>query len=116
MIVQDTDDTPYERRLFLARERMHRQVKTRANKKNKNRIHKEYEIGEKILLKSLTVSSSENEQVLKFFDVHEGPFLIKKKIAEDTYIIISDDGNEKGQFHMKNLKPYFVKILIRIKM
>ena len=59
------------------------------------------------LLKALNVSSSENEQVHKFFHVYDGPYLIKKKIAEDTYIIVSDDGKEKGQFHVKNLKPYF---------
>ena len=41
MKVQNTDNTPYERRLFLARERVHGQVQTRANKKHKNRIHKE---------------------------------------------------------------------------
>ena len=73
MKIHNNDDIPYERRLFLARERMHRQVKMRAEKKNKNRIQKEYEIGEKILLKSLQVSSSENEQVQKFFDIWERP-------------------------------------------
>ena len=97
-------------KLFLARERMHRHVKTRAEKKNKNRIHKKYEIGEKILLKSLKVSSSENEQVHKFFDIYECPYAIKKKIAKDTYILINNEGKEKGQFHTKSLKPYVEKI------
>ena len=108
---ENTDDTSYERRLFLARERMHGQVQTRADKKNRNRVHKEYEIGEKILLKSLNVSSSENEQVHKFFYVYEGPCTIKKRVGKDTYIIIIDNGKEKGQFHMKNMKPYLKKKL-----
>ena len=34
MEIQNPDYIPYERRLFLARERMHRQVQTRENKKN----------------------------------------------------------------------------------
>ena len=34
---ENTDDTPNERRLFLASERMHSQVQTRADKKNRNR-------------------------------------------------------------------------------
>ena len=79
---------------------MHGQVQTRANKKNRKRVHKEYEIGEKILLKSLNVSSSESKKVHKFFDVYEGPYTIKKREGKDTYIIISDNGKEKGQFHM----------------
>ena len=90
---------------------MHGNIKSRAEKKNKNRIHKEYEIGEKILLKSLNVSSLEKEQVHKFFDIYEGPYTItKKKIASDTYIIINDEGKEKGQVHMKNIKRYFEKL------
>ena len=89
---------------------MHGNIKSRAEKKNKNRIHKEYEIGEEIWLKSLNVSSSEKEQVHKFFDISEGPYTIKKKIASDTYIIIKrNEGKEKGQVHMKNIKPYFEK-------
>ena len=61
----------------------------------------------------------------KSFDVYEGPYVVKKKIAEDTYIIITDDGKEKYQFHMKNIKPYFgkdcnqnlnvIRILIQLK-
>ena len=90
--IQNNDETPYERRLFLARERIHGHIKTTADKKNKNRIHKEYEIGEKILLKSLNVSSSEKEQVHKFFNIYEGPYAIKKKIVKDTYIIINNEG------------------------
>ena len=35
MKVQNTDDTPYERRLFLARERMHGQVQIREIKRIK---------------------------------------------------------------------------------
>ena len=46
----------------------------------------------------------------KFFDIYEGPYMIKKKIASDTYIIINDEGKEKGQVHMKNIKPYFEKL------
>ena len=64
--IQNNDDVPYERKLFLAREKVHGSVKKRANKKNKNRIHKTYEIGEKILLKALNASNSETEQVHKF--------------------------------------------------
>ena len=79
---------------------MHGQVQTRADKMNRNRVHKEYDIEEKILLKSLNVSSSENEQVHKFVDVYEGPYTIKKRVGKDTYIIISDNGKEKGQFHI----------------
>ena len=62
------------------------------------------------MLKSLNVSSSEKEHVHKFFDIYEGPYMIKKKIASDTYIIINDEGKEKGQVHMKNIKPYFEKL------
>ena len=51
------------------------------------------------------------QRLHKFFDVYEGPYTIKKKITEDTYIIVSEDEKEKGQFHMKSLKPYVEKIL-----
>ena len=64
---ENTDDTPYKRRLFLARERMHGQVQTRADKKNRNRVHKEYEIGEKILLKSLNVRAQKMSRCTNFF-------------------------------------------------
>ena len=107
--IQNNDEIPYERRLFLARERMHGNIKSWAGKKNKNRIHKEYEIGEKILINSLNVLSWEKEQVHMFFDIYERPYMIKK-IANQTYIIINDEGKEKGQVHMKNIKPYFEKV------
>ena len=87
---------------------MHGQVQTRADKKNRNRIHQEYEIREKILLKSLNISSSENEQVHKLFYLYEGPYTIKKKVGKDTYIIISEI-ERKGLFHMKNMNHYFEK-------
>ena len=64
---------------------------------------------ERKLFKSLNISSSENERVHKFFDVYEGPYTIKKRVGKDSYIIISDNGKGKGQFHMKNMKPYFEK-------
>ena len=46
----------------------------------------------------------------KFFYIYEGPYAIKKKIAKDTYILINEEGKEKGQFHTKSLKPYIEKI------
>ena len=46
----------------------------------------------------------------KFFYIYGGTYAIKKKIAKDAYILINEEGKEKGQFHMKSLKPYVEKI------
>ena len=51
----------------------------------------------------------------KFFYVYEGTYTLKKRVGKDTYIILSDNGKEKDQFHMNNMKPYFEKIRNRIK-
>ena len=65
------------------------------------------------LLKALNVLSSENEQVNKFFDVYDGHYLIKerKKIAKDTYIIVSDDRKNKRSIAHKKFETLFPKRL-----
>lgn len=98
----------HEEKLYLARERISKKRKTRADRINqKVKPLDEFHPGQKVLLKANNVSDAENRQIAKFFMVYEGPYEIQNRVAANTYILRDlETKRERGQFHANDLKPY----------
>lgn len=67
-----------------------------------------FEIGEKVLLKNNPKSDAINKIIEKFCDLYIGPFMIKERIGNATYILGHVDDPEKirGRFNIRQLKKY----------
>ncbi|XP_044767166.1 uncharacterized protein LOC123323031 [Coccinella septempunctata] len=66
-------------------------------------------LGDLVLLKANNTSSAIKSEIKKFLLLFEGPFEIKKKIHDHTYVLVSPKtGEERGIFHSSHLKTYAV--------
>ena len=95
----------------MAEQRIRRKREKHANKLNeKVKKFVNYEINEKVLLKANNISSAEKREVAKFFSNYKGPYVIKKKIHNNTFILkYIDSEKERGEFHARKLKHYYDK-------
>lgn len=67
-----------------------------------------FRVGEKVLLRTNPISDAISKVVVKFCDLYEGPYIIKEKIGDATYILAFIDRREKmrGKFNERLLKEY----------
>lgn len=78
----------------------------RAKKKNVS-----FAQGDFVLLKSNHISSQINAEIKKFFQIFEGPFVLKKNISSDTFVLVDPATNsERGIFHSALLRPYHQRL------
>ena len=91
----------------MARDRTHEFLKRQAKKKNTKTKHFQFSENDLVLVKAQNMSNAGDRKIAKFFHVYEGPYLVKRIIALDTYQLIDYHSNkERGKFHITNLKPY----------
>ena len=64
--------------------------------------------GDKVLLKSLHLSSAIKKETKKFFDLYEGPYLVKTVVAPNAYLLVDTNNVIKGIHNIVNLKLYHV--------
>lgn len=103
-------ELPIDRKIYLARESMHKRLKNKADKKNKVNKHFKFDIGDLVLVKAQNVSNAVENKIAKFFSVYEGPYRIVKKISSDTYLLFDEKCcKERGTFHVKLLKYYYAE-------
>lgn len=95
------------------RKRRNNKIRQRKNqnhgrkKKNKNEEGVTFSTGEAVLVKACKVSNAIEGTVAKFLALHEGPYIVKKKIALNTYILENATTvQERGQFHVTDLKRH----------
>ena len=63
-----------------------------------------------MLLKANNISSAENKKIAKFFSIYEGPYVIKKRIHNNSFVLRHVDSEiESGEFHARKIKPYYEK-------
>lgn len=103
------EDPPLETKIALARERILKKGKKRAEKYNKK--HAEFfttfEIGEEVLVKANAVSSLENKEIAKFFSLFEGPYVVQRKIGKNSYFLVDKlNERERGRFNVVSLRKY----------
>lgn len=92
-------------RLILAKECLLSKAARRAARQKVRTM--EFKVGDLVLLRANPVSSAVDRQTKKFFLLYEGPYRIKKKIHNATYVLqrVTDD-SERGSFHASHLKRY----------
>ena len=104
--LQPSDDISYERKLFLAEERIRNKGKKRNDKINKQHKEIKYNIGDLVLVKALNVSNKLKKLFSKFMSVFEGPYQIKEKFNATYSLIHSKTLIDRGKFHTSLLKKY----------
>ena len=103
-----TPEVPYERKIYLARETMHKKLRTRADRKNAQKTHFQFKINDLVLVRALNVSDIANNRISKFFHVYEGPYIVKEILGSGTYLLYDEKRNvTRGKFHITHLKPYY---------
>ena len=93
--------------ITLAKDRMKDRAlkrQQRHNRQHTNRIV--LNENDKVLLKSLHLSSAADKVTKKFFDIYEGPYTIDRVIGPNTYSLLDDKGMNKGTYNIVNLKKY----------
>jgi hypothetical protein len=100
-------DVPIEQKLVLAKSRIDRMRSKRARKLNEGRRHHTLQVNDKVLLKSHPLSRAAYGETAKFFEVYDGPFIIKEKLGDSTFHLTNLDGEEiYGPYHISALKLY----------
>lgn len=102
----ETPEISHVETLCLARERIIRKGKKMAERYDENRVFTEFKEGDEVLVKDNNVSNSDLHQIAKFFAVYEGPYIVKRKVGDATYLFVGEKEKERGRFHISNLKPY----------
>ncbi|KAL7298858.1 hypothetical protein TKK_0007968 [Trichogramma kaykai] len=96
-----------ERKYVLAYDRIKNKRSRRADKANINRKKcDEFATGDKVLIKCKNISDQENKVMAKFMQIYEGPYFVKEKRSENTYILTDTQERVKGQFHVNDLIRY----------
>lgn len=75
-------------------------------KSYKTRNETIFEEGDLVLIKNHKLSSSVNKEMSKLFHLYIGPYKINKKLNDNTYQIIDEDGKDLGKHNIYNLKKY----------
>ena len=84
-------------------------MKNRARRENKDRKHFTFSENDLVLVKAQNQSNASDKKIAKFFHVYEGPYIVKRKVNMNTYLVADGNNNERGKFHISNLKPYYVE-------
>ncbi|XP_073966120.1 uncharacterized protein [Choristoneura fumiferana] len=92
--------------LVDARERItQQQDRRKAYADQKRRPHDEYNVGDKVLLKSHVLSNSSKGITSKFAPRRDGPYTISKVVSPTTYVL-SNDNETIGKYHAVDLTRY----------
>lgn len=80
-----------------------------ADKINKKARVTEFEVGDKVLLRSNPLSDAINKIVSKFCHLYEGPLVITEKIGNATYTLAYPENTcqIRGRFNIRQLKKYY---------
>ena len=91
----------------IIRERIKTKAERRNARINKDTIGLTFQPGDLVLVKACNVSNAATGKVAKFLSLYEGPCKVKKRIAQNTYILSNlKTDRERGQFHAVDLKSY----------
>lgn len=97
----------HDARIILARERLKYNGQNRKNRHEDKFTHKTiFKKGDKVLLKSLHLSSFVKKETKKFFHIFEGPYIVTGIAGENAYELETETGICKGVFNVVNLKYY----------
>lgn len=94
-------------KIVLARERLKYNGQNRKNRHEARFNNKTiFQVGDKVLLKSLHLSDLLKKETKKFFHIFEGPYVVAAVAGENAYELVTITGSLKGVFNVVNLKLY----------
>ncbi|XP_043276052.1 uncharacterized protein [Venturia canescens] len=94
--------------ILTARNNTRNRRKKHAEKVNSQHKITEFRVGDLVLVKALNVSNPATRTLAKFLPLYEGPYEVKRKINNTSYILkILESEKERGMFHAQNLRPYY---------
>ena len=97
----------HEDLVFLARENMKRHRKRQSDKFNNEHRMSTYAEGQLVLAKALNVSNPAAKQIAKFMPLYEGPYRVKRRVANSSYLLeFLHEPRERGLFHTHHLRPF----------
>lgn len=92
----------------LAKDRMVRRANKRKRLHDKKHVNTTIlQIGDKVLLKTLYLSSALKKETKKFFDLYVGPYIVQAVVAPNAYLLKDEQNVEKGIHNIVNLKLYY---------
>ena len=95
----------------LARINMEKKVQQRKQQHSKitRRKPTTFQLGEKVLITNNQISSMEMGTIKKFHLLYVGPYLVKKVLHRDTFVVEDEHGRERGTYNSTHLKKYHVR-------
>ena len=91
----------------IIREKILTKEDRRDTRINKDKIEHTFQPGNLVLVRACNVANAAAGKVAKFLSLYEGPYKVKKRITQNTYILSSTETQrERGQFHVVDLKLY----------
>lgn len=80
-----------------------------ADKMNEKTKITTFDIGDKVLLRTNPISDALNKVVSKFCDLYSGPFCIKERVGNATYVLspCEDPEQIRGTFNIRQLRKYY---------
>lgn len=100
------DQVPLDHVWVLAARRLRTKAARRIEKHNAKVNPINFEVGDKVLVKSHRLSSAEDKTIKKLFLLYEGPYKVLSNAGPNCYVIDKGEGLEVSKQNVINLKRY----------
>ena len=91
----------------MAKDNISRKGKNRASKFNEAHRLSALKEGDCVRVKAINESDPKRKILRKFLQIYEGPYVLKKEVRPETYILWNPESKEeRGMFHTQDLKIY----------
>lgn len=98
---------PHNAKIVLAQDRLRTKGERRRDRHEENfRVKTVFQIGDRVLLRSVHISSLIAKESKKFFHIYEGPYVVSAIAGDNAYTLSTYLGVKKGNFNVINLKKY----------
>lgn len=93
--------------IMIAKENLFTKAEKRRIKHDANKVFVEFEVGDKVLVRTHGLSSADDKEIKKFFLLYRGPATIIKKLNSKCYEIVEDGTDiNLGRQNIANLRKY----------
>lgn len=100
------DEEMIEEKLEKAYSQMKRRAEIREKRRKKGNATWQPKVNDKVLVRMQPMSDAIKGITAKFMYLYDGPFIISKVLNHSAFEIQDDSGTVRGEFNLKQLKPY----------
>uniref|UniRef100_A0A2S2P9S6 Uncharacterized protein n=1 Tax=Schizaphis graminum TaxID=13262 RepID=A0A2S2P9S6_SCHGA len=90
----------------VVRKRLKSKAEARNQIKDQGKRFKQYKKGQQVLVKEHKLSSSEDQEIHKFFLLYKGPYTVIQSYDNNT-VMPEDQNKQVIRCNIKNIKPYY---------